>query len=144
MRFILSILLVISLFSMNSCKKDKKNKAIEVKKMLDATWAMTGTAADNNSDEILQEEEKMPKSIDEDTRVTFKNDGTASWFARNVSNSINLKATWQLGDSTSLAIYVPGYDSFYYTIDVIDNTNLYLVNDASATSKRTWTIFRKD
>ena len=97
MRFLLSIL-IISLFPITGCKKEKKsNRPIEVKKMLDATWTMTGTAADGNSDKILQEEEKVPKSINEDIRVTFKGDGTANWYERNVNNSINLKAKLAIG-----------------------------------------------
>ena len=130
---------MIALICTSSCKKED-NKEADTKKKLSAYWELGGTGIDYNSNNELDESERVWKSIDEDVHLTLKEDGTGFYYARHVANAVNLKASWALGNGVDLAIYIPGYDTLYYTVDVVTYDELQLINTDNP-KELSWTFF---
>lgn len=139
MRSSLLYLLVCFIPLATACKK-KDDKDTDTKKALATYWELGGSGVDHNANKKLDDSERIWKSVDEDVHLTLKEDGSGFYYARNFANAINLKANWALGGGINLAIYIPGYDSLYYTIDTVTYDELRLIN-TDKPKELTWTFF---
>jgi hypothetical protein len=127
-----------------SCNKHKNDRRVAVKKKLDASWGLCCTGTDVNKNNLIDENERTPKSVDDDLRITMKGDGTGKWYIRYQGKSLNLNATWNLGDTTDLAIYISGYDSFYYTIQNVNDKELTVIEDGVKGTPPPYTVFKRE
>lgn len=132
--------IIISLLCFAAACKKKDDKEADTRKALATYWELGGSGIDYNSNKQLDDSERVWKSIDEDVHLTLNEDGTGFYYARNVANAINLKSNWALGNGVNLAIYIPGYDSLYYTIATVTYDELILI-DTDKPKELSWTFF---